>query len=506
MIKIAFEIYISIKFLAKMIKKSAANPCFIEKKKISFLTCSIPFRRLKIFLCIVSFCTAVHSDMGAVVRPPLPVLPINFGTFGALSLSQGAMDYRFSNDRFLVSANLGWGYTASGGTGLAGIDVGFLVNDRSALGLNLAYQRDKFEAVLHGLRYWLPLGLRFKGSLDYMQGRQEFSFLRSSAKARLSQLTYYGALDWLESSNFALGLQNLGASTWGGKAKNHSQFETQTYIDDTPDYFVISRDPQLLSAGRLTGVAFNFQSLYSNWTIKGSLGKEWLKFPFSDGNVEKKRSNYFDARVGYQFNVGDTINLRYKFGAVENRIELAWQRANLSISAFHSQGKNGIEDQHGIKLTVDLLALPNAKKSVTNNLLALNIQPSGMEGGKLNRVELLQEVISRPAQLPSAFMVKVDPTGVRRIRIEKATLPEKSVITPQGNVLIPVGSNTVTIVFAKVNGLPVTSSGEKFGTQGNQLVVYSPNLPPPSNTDSYAVGLEDGTGASYIVTFDAINS
>ena len=210
-----------------------------------------------------------------------------------------------------------------------------------------------------------------------------------------------------------------------------------------------------------------------------------------------------DARVGYQFNASDMINLGYKYGAVENRIELAWQRANLSISAFHSQGKSGIEDQHGIKLTLDLLALLNAKKS---DALVFNIQPSGVAAKKLNRAELLQEVISRPIQLPSTFMVKVDQTGVGRIRVEKSTLPERSDVTPQDNVLIPVGSGMTTIVFANVNGLPVTAIEEKFGTQGNQLVVFAPNLPNPADKDSYTVGMQDSTGASYIVTFDAVNS
>lgn len=201
-----------------MIKNSRASRRFIEKKKKYFAD-SILFKRLKVFFCMVCFCTAVHAEEGSAVKRYLPTLPINFGALGAFSLSKDATNYRFSNERFLILANLGWGYTADRGTGLAGLDIGFLINDTSALGLNLAYQRDKFEAVLHGMHYSLPLGLRFKGSLDYMQGRQEFSFLRSSAKARLSQLAYYGALDWLDSSNLGLGVQNLGASTWGRESK-----------------------------------------------------------------------------------------------------------------------------------------------------------------------------------------------------------------------------------------------------------------------------------------------
>lgn len=443
--------------------------------------------------------------------PALPTLPLNLGEKGNFNFSDQTTSYNFASDRVVVKANAGWGYT-SHGNGVLGLDIASLVGNASSVGVNLNYQPGKFEAVLHHVKYWVPAGWRWNGAISYLQGRQQFDFFRSSDTARLSQLSYYGSVDWLDTGKLDLGLQSLGLSTWGGKSKNHSQFAAQNYIDDTPDYFLITRDARRLSEGRLFGTAVNFQyaaGSHLNWVFKGSVGGEWLKFPFSDGSAESHKSLYADTSIHYQFDKQNLANLGYKRGAVENRIEIGWQRGAMGLSSFYSKGQNGLQNQYGMQINVNLLALFNKTRNKDNDdPLAIRMRPMRHAAGEeqINSVALLQEALLRPTQLPNTFMVKVDPTAVKQIRVEKATLPSNAAIGSTGNIYIPVTEGISLVSSAQMNGQSISNLDSQFSVQGNQLVVIAQNLPVPTNTDYYQVQVKDtSTDETYIVTFNAVS-
>lgn len=477
----------------------AARACY-------FLPCL-----LAVYVAHTLSALAAEPARPANLTPALPTLPINLGEKGSLTLSEQTTHYHFTNDQVLIKANAGWGYISQG-SGTVGLDMASKMGNTSAVGLNLNYQQDRFEAVLHHVKYWMPAGWRWKGAVSYLQGRQQFNFFRSSETARLSQLAYYASVDWLDTGKLDLGLQSLGLASWGGKSKNRSQFNELNYIDDTPSYYLITRDTRQLSEGRLFGAALDFQyaaGTYLNWVFKGSLGREWLRFPYSDGSAESHQKIYADARVDYQLDKQSIVNLSYKLGVIENRVEMGWQRGVLGLSGFYSQGQNGLANQYGVKLNLDLLALFSKTKQIDNDPIAIKMRPLGHAAreSQINTAQLLQEAILRPVQLPTNFMVKVDPTAAKQIRVEKATLPGNASISPAGNMYIPVTEGLSAIVTAQVNGQPVNNTAQQFGVDGNQLVVFAQNLPRPANTDNYTVRVQDGTtGLIYIVTFKAIAS
>ncbi|MCC7005335.1 MAG: hypothetical protein IT497_01660 [Ottowia sp.] len=453
---------------------------------------------------------AIVAQQAIGSNTAFPTFPLNLGEKSSVTFGERTTNYQFIHDRVLVKANAGWGYVSQG-TGIVGLDFASLVGDSAALGLNLSYQQDKLEAVIHHMKYWLPLGWRWKGSLSYMQGRQQFNFLQTSEKAKLSQLTYYGAIDWLNTSNLGAGIQSVGLATWGGKSKNHSQFEEQEYAVDTQDYFLITRDHRWLSEGRLLGTALSFQYVPNAdfpWIFKGSVGQEWLKYPYMNGGADNYRNLYLDGRLDYQLNRLSAFNLGYKYGVVENRMEVGWRYSYLGLSGFYSQGRNGLDNQYGALLNVDILALLSKPKrtemQAANNILPVS---HAVRENKISPTELLQETILRPIQLPIAFMVKVDPTGVKHFRVEKAGLPNGSFVTSQGNIYIPVTQGPSVIFSALVNGQPVSGVEGKFNTQANQLVVITKNLPDPVSMDDYVVDIEDSsTGTVYRVSFELVIS
>lgn len=453
---------------------------------------------------------AATPQKSAELSQTLPTFPLRLGQMGRFSVGERHTQYQFSGERVLVKANAGWGY-ASQGTGILGFEAASLVGESAALGLNLNYQRDKLEALVQHMKYWVPSGWRWKGALSYMHGRQSVNFLQTSEKARVSQWNYYGAIDWLDIKQAGWGLQSVGVAVWGGKSKNRSQFAEEEYATETPDYFLITRDHRWLSEGRLWGTALSFQYVPQadlRWVLKGSAGQEWLRYPYKNGAGDSYRKPYIDARVDYQLTRDSAINLGYKYGAVESRVELGGRYACLGLSGFYSQGQNGLDDQYGVILNVDLLALFNKTKqpevSATNKI---NRLAYAVREGEIKPLELLQETILRPLPLPSSFMVKVDPTSVKHLRLEKASLPSGSLVTPQGNVYIPVTQGPSVISSAEVNGQPVSALEIKFNTQANQLVVITKNLPDPVNTDTYVVDVEDSlTGDVYRVSFELVLS
>ena len=56
------------------------------------------------------------------------------------------------------------------GSGVVGLDMASMMGDSSAVGLNLNYQQDRVEAVLHHVKYWVPEIWRWKGAVSYLQG------------------------------------------------------------------------------------------------------------------------------------------------------------------------------------------------------------------------------------------------------------------------------------------------------------------------------------------------
>jgi hypothetical protein len=276
---------------------------------------------------------------------------------------------------------------------------------------------------------------------------------------------------------------------------------------------VITEDQRLLSGGRLMGASFDFQYApgpYFHTVLQGSVGAEQINFPFSDGSAEKKNSLYLQGRIDHELDDMNTVGIGYKYGVVENSLQLEWSRSAFAVSGFYSKGQNGLIDQSGIKLTCDVMALFDKPRRASrqDTPLAIRMRPVAPHlhnAAHANTRAVLEESIRRPTQLPSTFMVKVDPTAVRQILVEKATLPSNANVDGVGNIFISVGSGNGHIDSVQVNGGALTNTQNQFFMQGNQLVVVSAQLSKPTNTDSYVIFVTDGTGSRLVVTFDAVN-
>ncbi|MEO2217695.1 hypothetical protein ABGV49_11570 [Chromobacterium vaccinii] len=411
---------------------------------------------------------------------------------GSLSLSQSALDLKRESDNAALS--LGFGFGPTPGVTAAG---SFLLQPNVALGGRLHAESKLTDVVLNALGDLGDSGLRLQGAVNYMAGKQGFDFYRSRETARLSQLGYYGSVNWFKLGESDLGWHSVGFALWGAQAKNHSRFDMLSYVDETSDAWVSTQDHRLISAGSLIGSAVEVQyAPRENVVLKGAFGMEQLRFPFSDGSQETTRKPYLDLKLTIAADEKNQFAFSAKTGAAEKRVEVEWKRPTFALTAFNANGVEKTSGRWGVGVNVDVLAMLGRKTTRSQVSLASSLRPRP----QLNSRELLQTAMARPEQLPSTFLAKVDPTGLKQTVVEKSSLPPGSEMDAQGNLRIPVGEGQGQVFDSQRNQASFTDSVYKM--EGNVLVIKIASLPHPQGLDQYAVHVRDGSQAVWLVTFD----
>ncbi|WP_141113239.1 hypothetical protein [Chromobacterium haemolyticum] len=412
---------------------------------------------------------------------------------GSLNLSQSAFDLKRESDDSALSLGFGFGPNPS-----ATATGSVLLLPSLAVGGRLHMESKLADAVLNAVGDLGDTGLRLHAAVNYMAGKQDFDFFRSRETARLSQLGYYGSLSWLNPAESDLGLHSMGLALWGAKARNHSQFDTRNYVDETSNAWVVTRDRRLISAGSLLGSALELQyAPTENLVFKSAVGMERIRFPFSDGSQETTTKPYVDVKVSFAVDERNQFSVGAKTGAAEKRADIEWKRPTFAFTAFKADGVEKNSGRWGVGVNVDILALLQKKSSEHGVSLASSLRPRS----KQNSSELLRTAMERPAQLPATFLAKVDPTGVKQTVVEKDGLPEGSEVDAQGNLRIPVGEGQGLIFDSTRNGVLFT--GNVFRMEGNILVVNVASLPRPQGEDQYTVRVRDGNQVIWRVGFDA---
>ncbi|MBP4047292.1 hypothetical protein [Chromobacterium violaceum] len=368
--------------------------------------------------------TSVAQSESMVCRDLVNIAKLIFEGNSSLSFSSDHSSMNSNADAIDIKhlteetgLSLGVGFGRRPGLTAAG---GLLLQPRLAIGSRVHVKSQHADAIFGVVSDLGDRGLRLKGVINYMNGHQDFDFLRSRETTRLSQWSYYGHIGWISPVLSDLGLQSLGVSLWGAKAKNHSQFETLTYVDQTMDTWVLMQDRRLISTGSLLGGALKWQYAPVTPTVlQGALGMEQLRFPFSDDRRETSRKAYADLKLSFAADELNQFGLGGKIGAAETRMHIEWKRPGFALETFKAKSVGREDSRWGIDVSFDVLALLKGGKVRGANSLASSLRPRA----GLNSGEILQAAMERPMQLPSTFLAKVGPTGVKHIMLDKTALP-----------------------------------------------------------------------------------
>ncbi|MDP8306308.1 MAG: hypothetical protein RAO75_07390 [Candidatus Chlorobium antarcticum] len=249
----------------------------------------------------------------------------------------------------------------------------------------------------------------------------------------------------------------------------------------------------MLSEGRLFGLSADLQAAFAdNLVGKGSFGYEELEFPFSDDTKETNETFYTNIGISWEPFQSVTVGADWKGGASENCYSMTLSSGHWILNGWYSEGQNGIEDDKGVMLSYSL-AIPYGGKKAP---LAERMRPSRSE----NPGELLAEVQSRPLQLPTEFLAKVDLTAVtEEASISRDGLTDDITVDKVGDIYLTVGNGAPTIDSVTRNGITYTSGGviERIGTQ---VVIRTLKL--PEGIADWKVEVTDGISTVYAVTFE----
>ena len=108
---------------------------------------------------------------------------------------------------------------------------------------------------------------------------------------------------------------------------------------------------------------------------------------------------------------------------------------------------------------------------------------------------MLKEALTRPSQLPQAFLAKVDTTAVSQVaKISKTGLPAGVTINREGDMFITVGTGTPSVTAITRNGVAY-SNAALVTTTATQVVLHTRQF--PAGTATYVLSVT--SDASYFV-------
>lgn len=395
---------------------------------------------------------------------------------GALSPERASMHYRGKES--LASLGLGLGYFKPeiGSSMIGGqLELATMLGKQFALGSTLALFNDRRDLVFNTVWQLPDSGFRFKASGGYLWGNQNFNFPSGEANIDLGQFSYSLATQYILNDSAETGkLQSIGLSAWGAQASQKSTANgPRFFMQETATDYLVMNDPLKLSEGRLLGAAADAQvALYSSLVVKGSLGYEQIRYPFSDGTRELNQSLYYSIDLFSEPFSSLFFGAGYRSGAGENRLSVTAETGNWQLSAFHNEGQNGVADNNGMMLNCCLL-LPGGKQKSS---LAQRMKPTRSS----DTANLLADALLRPAQLPHSFLAKVDPTAVTlAATISKAGLPGGATVNSDGDVFVTVGSGSPAITGVTRNGSPYGYAALVTTTPA-QVVIHTRQFPEPT--------------------------
>ncbi len=419
----------------------------------------------------------------------------------SLNSSSGAAQYHSNTTLFDARASLG--YQSAAGSGVL-LDGATMIGAYSAFGVNLNISSRYADVVFSGITALPETPWRIASSLSYAQGHQDVKFYSGSEALKVSQMAGIVTGQYVNPAKDPLGWQTLDLSVWGARAHNRNAALSPTFaVVERPEGWDIITDRRLVSEGRMRGFAVGNQyALTNDLVVNGALGYERVVYPFSDGSAEHNNTPYIDAEVRYQATPQLMLASGVKRDATQFRWDIGAEYGLLGLKAFTAKGLNGLLDDYGVMLTLNIGRFGQWDKpaSASDVRLAERLSPH-YDGGAAS---LLASAIKRPTQLPQTFLIKADPTAVTEIAIAKAGLPDGSKVNPTtGDITFQVGTGPIVINGVTRNTTPFHNRGY-LSVAGNTVTIHATKMPVPIATDVYRVSLTDATGAIYAATVTGV--
>lgn len=366
---------------------------------------------------------------------------------GGLSLNGTGAQYRSESQNARLNASLARDWGDVGGLRV-GIDYARLLSDQWAVGGNASVGIEHQEIMLNGLyspSKQLHLGL----SLGWLRDTDTYRFYSGPDKVSVDQAS--ALMRVIKRFDEGSRLTQLSASAYTARARK-PDVPDAVMVEETPTLIRFLVDPREISPGRLQG--FNLGVGFVPWNnaeIKLSLGRETLRYPFQDGSSEKDSRTTTGLSYTHTLSSCWQIEGNYNSGVAGDRIALAVRKGMWSLALGRDGG------------TADM-------KARTTLVVGLEVPLGGSHqarcaGGAAMRQSLdvrrLDEVFTRPRELPTRVLAKVDLTAVPSLlaSLDKAGLGGASVSATPEELIIRLAVPALTVAQLDLNGQPSSNLG-----------------------------------------------
>lgn len=421
--------------------------------------------------------SAQEAKLRAKHTPPsIPISIPCSGVSGSVSTQSSSLNYK--NKHMIAKANIGIGYatyqdeqnlTRQKLTGQ--YSMGVALNKNAAIGAHLLVLPQMQDLSLMGAYYLPESRLKLKTAVSYLWGKQDFLFPSESETRDLSQMGFFLSGEHILDEQQYPWLHSIGLSGWTSQTKQTSvQPKSNYYTIETSDSHDLYEDTKTLNLGQLIGSAVDVQAApQDNIVMKLSLGYEQVKYPLLDGSTDINKSLYQALKIDYEPIDHLILGTEYKKGSSETRASVHASMHGWSMMLYQNWGLNGVKGHRGAMLSYNLTPWNN-DPSIP---LAKRMRPSSGHGA----LNLLNDAVTRPIQLPLTFMAKVDPESSKNVaNVDKAGLPnDASVVIENGVITITVPDETslniTGIAMNSPSGTEILTPSTYTTTADNQILI-----------------------------------
>lgn len=367
--------------------------------------------------------------------------------FGNFRVGEGEAGYQSNEPTQRIDVRVQYGRQTGTTTG---INVGRLIDDQWAWGLNANFGPDHVDLVFNGL-YSLPSRWHAGLSLGYLDRTDTYAFFTGPAEASASQVSHRLSLH--RSFEAASRFTDVGVQWYGARVRRIDSTE-HVVAEETSTELRWWLDPRKLAPGRLTGWGgIVGMRPWDGGRLRLSLGVERLSHAYQDGTGSHERRATGSLDLSQQFNGCWRVDAGLTTGVASRQWRAAIGQGVWSLGVNRVNARQGMPGDTTLAFTMNLPLGGPARA-------ACQMSPTGGPDTTAG-FDRLGHVHRRPTELPTTILAKVDPTARPYLlaAFDKAALGDAQVsVTPEA-LVIRLADPVEGVALLLINGLPVANTG-----------------------------------------------
>lgn len=387
---------------------------------------------------------------------------------GGLTLNEQGASYRSGSSRERLQLRLGANTGVDAGASV-GVDYARLLNDRWALGVNASAGARRAQDLMFNGLYSPGADLHIGLSLGWLRSTDSYRFHSGSDDVTVNQ----GSALLRARKQFDRGslLTHVSASAYLAQARKPDVAD-RVMTEETATLIRFLVDPREISPGRLQGFSLGLgMAPWPNGDIRIGLGSERLLHRFLDGSTAAQRRLSASLDVRHTLPGCWQVEGSVASGVASNRFSLGVRKGPWMLAASRDASRQAQSSQTRL---VAGLNLPLGQAAPVCRSAA---------GGSLPALQRLDEVFTRPSQLPTRAMARVDPTARPSLlaSLDKSGLAGATATATPEALILSLVDPAIAVADLFINGLQVANVGANgqplLWVQGTSLYIGVGRLP-----------------------------